>query len=223
MKMQKNKKIIIALAVALVCAIIACIVVFVLVTPSRTTIYVFNDSYAAGTQISGEMLSPLQVDSTMVSSGANTATSEQFMTTQECRDAISSGQSLRIDVTEGLPLMDSMLSVTGGNSIEMAMQSNAIAVTVSVDGVTGVTDELSAGSRVNVYATYNSTGTSLLLENMRILNTEKTSDGSLVSATLEVNNSQALRLIEAANRGNIYLGIVDGNGYQYVDEANDAA
>lgn len=223
MKMQKNKKIIIALAVALVCAIIACVAVFVLVTPSRTTIYVFNDSYAAGTQISGEMLSPLQVDSTMVSSGANTATSEQFMTTQECRDAISSGQSLRIDVTEGLPLMDSMLSVTGGNSIEMAMQSNAIAVTVSVDGVTGVTDELLAGSRVNVYATYNSTGTSLLLENMRILNTEKTSDGSLVSATLEVNNSQALRLIEAANRGNIYLGIVDGNGYEYVDEANDAA
>ena len=91
MKMQKNKKIIIALAVALVCAIIACIAVFVLVTPSRTTIYVFNDSYAAGTQISGEMLSPLQVDSTMVSSGANTATSEQFMTTQECRDASADG------------------------------------------------------------------------------------------------------------------------------------
>ena len=113
--------------------------------------------------------------------------------------------------------MLSFLSVTGGNAIEMSMKSSAIAVTVNVDNISGVTDELGAESRVNVYVSYRASGTTLLLENMRVLEVYKNNDGSLNSATLEVNNDQALKLIEAQNNGSLHLGLVNGSGYQYIN------
>lgn len=145
----------------LFCAI-ATFGVYQILTPQRTTIYVFNDNYAAGTLVTEKMLNSVEVDSNIV-------------------------------VSE--------------NRIEMTMKKNAVAVTIGANFITGITNELSAGSRINVYANYNDSST-LLLESVRVLSVGRES-GVINSLTLEVDISQSLQLIHAYTYGSIHLGLVD--------------
>lgn len=203
--------------VAVVAIILATICIFTFLSPQRTTVYVFKDAYPAGTQIKADMFLPMQVDSQIVIAGAKGEMNKRFITSAEFEEVIKTGDSLKMDVGEGAPFMLSFLTTAGGNAIEIAMNPSAVAVTVDVDGVTGVTDDLMAESRVNVYVAYRASGTSLLLENMRVLSVNKSEAGSLISATIETNNDQALKLIEAQKNGAIHLGLVNGSGYQYTE------
>lgn len=215
--MQKNKKVMVTIIVAVVAIILATICIFTFLSPQRTTVYVFKDAYPAGTQIKADMFLPMQVDSQIVIAGAKGEMNKRFITSAEFEEVIKTGDSLKMDVGEGAPFMLSFLTTAGGNAIEIAMNPSAVAVTVDVDGVTGVTDDLMAESRVNVYVAYRASGTSLLLENMRVLSVNKSEAGSLISATIETNNDQALKLIEAQKNGAIHLGLVNGSGYQYTE------
>lgn len=212
--MKKNTKIIIVISVALALAVLAGFLIVRLISPQRETVYLFNDSYVAGTTLSADMLTSIQVDANMVTLGVKTSLNQRFVTQAEFAQIIRSGDSLKLDVGKGMPLMKSMLSVAGGNSIEMLMKPSAIAVSISVNGVKGVTNELEAGSRVNVYYT-TGTGTQLLFENMRVLAVSKTSSGILSAVSLEANHEEAAMLINAAESGSLYLGLVNANGYQY--------
>ena len=213
--MKKNTKIIIAIGAALVFSVLTVLLIIQILTPQRATIYVFNDNYGAGSTLSSNMFTSIQVDSNIVSLGVKNNVNQRFVTQAEYADIIRSGDSLKIDVGKGMPLMQSMLSVAGGNAIEMLMKPSAIAVTISVNGVRGVTNDLSAGSRVNVYYT-GTNGTQLLFENMRVLGVTKTSSGALAAASLEATHAEAALLINAAENGSLYLGLVNANGYQYL-------
>lgn len=210
--MQKNKIIIGFSAVSILLTVLVCYLIYSYMSPSRQTIYVFNGSYSAGTQITADMLTPIQVDSTITVSGRRADISEQFITSAEYSEIISSGDSLRMDVGEGMPLTMSMLSVIGGSSIEMNMRPSSIAVTVGVDSITGISADLEEGSRVNVYSTTDS-GVSLILQNMRILTVNRP-DGELSSVTIETDLQQSMELIYYSIYGRIYLGLVDASGYQ---------
>jgi Flp pilus assembly protein CpaB len=216
--MKKNSKILMVLAVALIFTVAAGICVFQILSPQRTTVYVFSKNYTAGTQLSADMFTPIQVDSKIVVAGANAPISNRFITQAEFSTLMRANDSLKSDVGEGTPLTISLLSVTGGNAIEMSMQATAIAVTVDVTPITGVTNDLAPGAYVNVYVTYHSGGTQLLMEKMRVLAVHKGgSGGSLSGATLELTNSEAVRLIDATKNGSIYLGLVNAGGYKPVD------
>lgn len=217
--MKKNTKILIVIAVALMLAALAAFLIVRALNPTRTTVYLFNQSYSAGTTVSGNMFTPVQVDSNMIILGNKTSVNTKFVTQAEYAQIVKSGDSLKIDVSEGMPLMRSMLSVAGGNAIEMMMKPSAIAVTVSVNNVRGVTNELTAGSHVNVYFTSGSE-TRLLFENMRVLNVEMNSSGIITAVSLETNHAQAVTLVNAAESGNIYLGLVNANGYQYLSKSS---
>ena len=85
--------------------------------------------------------------------------------------------------------------------------------------VSGVTNDLKEGSRVNIYAMgVDTPGTTLLFQNMRVINTQK-DNGTLSSATIEVDVDQSLKLVYAANYSTIYLGLVDSTGYEATDNA----
>ena len=151
------------------------------------------------------MLTPIQVDSTITVSGRKADVSEQFVTSSEYAEIIKSGDSLRMDVGEGMPLTMSMLSVIGGSSIEMNMKPSSIAVTVAVDNVTGISQDLKEGSRVNVYCTTD-TGVSLILQNMRVLTVNKP-DGELSSVTIETDLQQSMQLIYYSIMGKFTLAL----------------
>ena len=48
---KKDKKIVIVLAVAIVACIVAGVLTYLFLSPAKTVVYVFKDSYKAGTQI----------------------------------------------------------------------------------------------------------------------------------------------------------------------------
>ncbi len=216
MKNKNNNKIIIVLVLALVFAIAAGVCIVTTLSPQRTKVYVFNSAYEAGTTITQDMLTTVEVDSTIIVAKAKNNISDYFITDNTISDVLKSKESLKISVSNGTPLMKSMLSITGGNSIEMSMSPSMIAISVGIDNITGITSDLTSGTSVNVYAIPNSGTPYLLFENMRLLEVSKNeSSDTLYSATLEVDNAQAIKLLEVTSTGSLYLGIVNSSGYQY--------
>lgn len=210
--MSKNKIITSLIIGAILFSSLAAFLIYRYMSPSRGTMYVFNDSYSAGDQLTADMLTPVQVDSTIIVAGKSTNASAQFVTPNEYQALIRSGDSLRMDVSEGMPLTTSMLSVSGGSTVEMNMKSDAIAVTVAVDEYTGITNDLKEGSHVNIYANINSQ-TTLIQQNKRVLEVFK-ENGTITGVSIEENIQESMELIYAVTNGNIYLGLVDATGYQ---------
>ena len=213
--MNKNAKILIILLLAVVMAVLAGFAVVSFLSPRRATVYVFKSAYSIGTQLTSDMLVSIQVDSSIIVAGREANANEKLITSDELRPLLESGDSLKVSVGEGTPLMRSLLSISGGNSIMMSMAPSSVAVTVSVDNTTGVTQELYSGASVNVYVTSYSGGTFLLFENMRVLDLNRKTNGELSSVTLEVSNEQAVKLINSTKNGAIHLGLINPNGYQY--------
>lgn len=220
--MKKNTKLAIILAAAIAMAIIAGILTFVLLTPERATVYIFNDSYAEGTRLNGNMFSVVELDSKAIINGASGDIGTQFITKNEIGAILQQGYTLKYDVTKGVPLTLSLLSVSGGNTIETSMKPTAVAITVAVDSITGVTPDLSKNAYVNVFAAYKNGERKLLLESIRVLKTHYSSSGSLVGVTLEAeNNTIARALIVAQTDGVIYLGLVNPSGYVFESYPED--
>ena len=216
---SKNKGIIMLLVAAVIVGIIGGVALITYMKPQKTTVYTFKDNYKAGTEVTSDMLSAVQCDSKIVTAGKKTDTSSRFVTGANLKAVLNSGDSLRMDVSEGMPLTLSMLSVNGGSTVEMNMDPTKVAVTVPVTNVSGVTNDLKEGSRVNIYAMgVDTPGTTLLFQNMRVINTQK-DNGTLSSATIEVDVDQSLKLVYAANYSTIYLGLVDSTGYEATDNA----
>lgn len=216
--MSKNKIIASLIAGAVLFSTLDAFLIYHYMSPSRGTMYVFNDSYSAGDQLTSDMLTPVQVDSKIIVAGKKTDASAQFVTPSEYQALIKSGDSLRMDVSEGMPLATSMLSVSGGSTVEMNMKSDAIAVTVPVNENTGITNDLKEGSHVNIYANLDSK-ISLIQQNKRILEVFK-SDGIITGVSVEENINESMELIYAVTNGNIYLGLVDATGYQSTEGAD---
>lgn len=205
-------------------ALLACMLTVYLIyktlSPARDTMFIFNASYPAGQQITADMLNPLQVDSTIIEAGKKESLENRFITPEEYATVISSGDSLRIDVSEGMPLTTSMLSVTGGTSVEMNMTSTAIAVTVPVDSYSGITDELKAGAHVNVYSSIDSK-VQMIQQNKRVLEVYKDSDSGFINGvSIEETAEESMELIYATTYGQVYLGLVNPTGYQSVEGAD---
>ena len=213
MKTSRSRKILVVILAAIVCACISGIGVYKILTPQRTVVYIFNDSYAAGTQVTEGMLTPIEVDSSVVTASGNASTGDYLITSSNYQNVITSAGCLRNDVYRGNIFTSAMLSTTGGNRLEMVMKKNAVAVTVGVNNITGITSGLSYGSRVNIYANYNES-TVLILQNVRVLGVGF-ENGALANVTMEVDTEESLKLIHAYNYGSIHLGLVDANGYQY--------
>lgn len=216
--MLKNKKIVIVLAVALVCLIVAAALLVAFLTPIRTTFYVFKDTYKAGTTITGDMLTPVQADSRLVVAGGSSEAGTYFITSENLSSYIQKGDVLRTDVKKGEALMLTHVSKSGSSEVEVKMAPNAVAITVPVNSIKGVTPDLKSESHVNVYVSYKTGETELLLENIRVLSVQKDED-SLEGASLELTNEQALAVVAAVESGNLYLGMVNSEGYIYENTA----
>lgn len=211
---KKSRSIFIIVAIAILLAGVTSFAIYKFLSPQRVTIYQFNDNYTAGTAIDENMLRAVQVDAKAISAGTSADVESTFITQNSIKEVLTSGDSLRMDVSEGMPLMLSLLSVTGGSTIEQNLSPNAIAVTVPVSEASSVTNDIAAGTSVNVYSNDGSSTTDLLLEGMRVLAVQKDDNGVVYGVTLEVNKDQSLKLVNAATYATIYLGIVDSSAQE---------
>ena len=211
--MSKNKKILLVFLAFIVCSVLSGVFVYKYLSPQRNTIFVFNDNYEAGVQITKDMLTPMQIDNNIIMNGVTGHATNSFVTVEQYESVIKEANSLRMDVTSGTPLMWSMLSISSGSTVEMNLKTTAVGVSIGVNNVTGVTDGLTGGSRVNIYMSVDGY-TTLLLENMRVLDVHH-SNGTISSVTIECDITESLMLINANTYGTIHLGIVDSSGYQH--------
>lgn len=219
---MKSKKIITVLTIAVVLCIVAGAGTYMVLSPQRDTIYVFRQDCTAGTQITTELLYPVEVDATIIEMGEAADLNSRFVTAEEYTTILQDAGTLRYDVTQGTALMKSMLTTYGGSKVEMEMKPSSIAVTVPSDYLAAVTNELGGGSYVNVYASYDDGAkTLLILQNIRVLTAPRV-DGVLAGVTLEVTHEQSLKLIHAMSYAKITFGLVNGQGYQYTIEDQPA-
>ena len=219
---MKNKKIISVIIIAVILCIVAGSGTYMVLSPQRETIYLFRKDCSAGTQITKDLLSPVEVDATIVEMGKAENIGSSFVTADEYTKILQNAGTLRYDVTQGMALLKSMLTTFGGSKVEMAMKPSSIAVTVPSDYLSAVTNELNIGSNVNVYASYDDGAkTLLILQNIRVLTAPRV-DGVLAGVTLEVTHEQSLKLIHAMNYAKITFGLVNGQGYQYTAEEQPA-
>ena len=221
MKSPKNRALLLIILIGVAFAVLAGFGVHSYLSPKRTTYWCFNSDYKAGTALTEDMLYAVQADAGILVAGAGQQASAQFITGAEKAAIVNSGDSLRIDVTTGMPLMKGMLSVNGGTAIEMSMDPAKVCVTLPCTSITGVSDGLTKGSRVNVYATgYSESGTTattLIFQAMKVADTG-IRDGVLQSITLETTVEESLKLINYQNSATLYFGLVDQNGYQYAED-----
>lgn len=219
---MKSKKIITVLTIAVVLCIVAGAGTYMVLSPQRDTIYVFRQDCTAGTQITTELLYPVEVDATIIEMGEAADLNSRFVTAEEYTTILQDAGTLRYDVTQGTALMKSMLTTYGGSKVEMEMKPSSIAVTVPSDYLAAVTNELGGGSYVNVYASYDDGAkTLLILQNIRVLTAPRV-DGVLAGVTLGVTHEQSLKLIHAMSYAKITFGLVNGQGYQYTIEDQPA-
>ena len=222
--MKKNTKIVLILVFAVLVAVIGGVALYSYLTPRKTSIYVFKQNVAAGTVVTEDMLMVVQADSSLYTAGAKGDISKYYVTAQNLDAVINSGDSLRMDVVQGMPFALSLLTANGGSKVEMNMDPTKIAVTIPVNMVTGVTNDLKEGSRVNVYVTGSGINgdesyvTMLLFESMRVLYIGRNSSGELSTVTLETDREQSMELVHYATTYSIYLGLVDSSGYEYAPE-----
>lgn len=220
---KKNQKIIWILIAALIVAIAGGAALYHYLIPRKTTIYVFKESAKAGEVVTSDMLVAVQADSEIFIAGKRQDASGTFVTGKNMQEVLKSGDSLRIDVTPGMPLTLSMLTVNGGSAVEMTMDPTKIAISIPVTSITGVTNDLKTGSRVNVYVTglmgeengKEVYGTILLFQNMRVLAVDRDNNGELYSATLETTIEESLKLAFYSNGYTVSLGLIDSTGYEY--------
>lgn len=215
--MKNNKKILYVLAAAIILCVVSAVGIYMFLAPQRDTIYIFRADYTAGTQVTKELLMPVEVDATIVEMGEAAGVNKRYVTEDEYTQVLQNAGTLRYDVTQGTALMKSMLSSYGGSKVELTMKPSAIAITVPSDYLSAVTNELTTGAYVNVYASYDNAQTALILQNIRVLTAPKV-DGVLSGVTLEVDHEQSMKLVHAMNYGKITFGLVNGQGYQYTTE-----
>lgn len=211
----RDKKLLRAIIVSVILAAGLGVGIFFALNSQTATYYEFNKDYPAGTAITAEMLTEVQVDKRIVIGGQKSNLNSRYVTDTEIREVLESGDKLRQDVGQGFPLTESVLVERGGNQIEQSMTQSAIAVTVNVDNVTGVTNDLRAGSFVNVFMRV--AGKSNVLQRMKVLSVNNNKNKGLISATLECNYEQAKILTQAADEGYIQFGLL-GSAYSEVPE-----
>lgn len=209
--MSKNKIISILILCATVLSILAGVMIYHYMAPNRAYIMVFNDDYKAGTLLNINMVTSLEIDARIMNGGKDTTVDTAFVTPTEFSTIQSQAGSLRMDVGEGMPLTRAMLDVTGGSKLQLNMNSEKIAVTIPINSITGVTNDLKDGSMVNIYVTRDGY-TQLLQQKAKVLEVFR-SDNGLSGVAIEENVAGSMALIDAEQNGSIYLGLINENGY----------
>jgi len=212
---KKNKRLVLILFVAVFISVLGSVALYMYLAPQKTTVYVFKENYPVGEVLTEDMLIPVRCDSSIVVQGKTEDTSSRFVTGDNIDSVLKMGDSLRVEVTAGMPLTQSILSTMGGTGVEMSMDPTKIAVTVPVTNITGVSSDLKDGSRVNIYVTGEEGATTLAFQDMRVLTTSQDSSGTIESATVECDHDQAIKLVYASNNSVLYFGLIDNSQYEY--------
>ena len=191
---------------------------------AKTNIYLFKDKYEAGTKISKDMFISLEVDADMVTELAyktKGTADAKYVTSNDLSKIIENGDSLGVDVYKGTPFMTTETTDIGGSTVERRLGEYKTALTIPVNNISGVSPEIEAGARINIYASYTTESyqvEQLLFQNVKILDVQATGtaeDGYTLSGfTIELEPQDAIKLLHAINNWKIDITLLKTGSYE---------
>ena len=191
----------------------------------KTNIYLFANDYEAGTTITREMLTTLEVDATMVENLAYSSNSAKYVTDSDLAAIIDAGDTLGTDVYAGTPFMTTQTATIGGSSVERRLGDYMTAITIPVNNISGVSPEISAGAKINIYSSYSTDDyevEELLFQNVKILEVQATGDeesGYVLNAiTIELQPKDALVLLHSINFRKIDITLLKSGKYTPISD-----
>lgn len=219
-KMKSSK---LSFVIIIILALVVGFLAYNYLSSAKTVIYLFTDDYAAGTVIEPEMLTPTQIDTSVLYEAASYGDAV-YVTSENVEEVL--GDYLRVDVVAGTPFMSIHSDQVGGSGAEIRLEDDKVAVTIYADNISAANPFITVGSTVNVYTSYEvekETVTELKFQNIRVLDVlyaelmnETSGSPTISGVTLEVTPEQSVELQHATEFGSVRLGLVKG-GY-YVEE-----
>lgn len=222
---KKSARTILFVIIAL--ALVAAAGTYELLSASKTVIYVFNDDFKAGNEITQNMLVSTEADTSFVNHFDEVSGGKGYVTSNTIGEVV--GSYLAQDVSKGSPLYKSATSKYAGTTAEVKLEDSKVAMTVPVDNISVGGPDARSGSYVNVYAGFSQNNViteELLLEKIKVLDivytqlkNDNTNAPVIEGATLEVKAEDTVRLAKAIQFGTIRLGIVKADTYQSMGTA----
>lgn len=192
---------------------------------SKTKIYLFANDYEAGTVITQDMLVTLEVDATMVDNLAYSNAEAKYVTPNDLKQIVSAGDTLGADVFYGTPFMTTQTSTIGGSAVERRLGDYMTAITIPVNNISGVSPEISAGAKINIYSCYETENyeiEELLFQNVKILEVQATGDSSsgynLSAITIELKPEDALKILHSINFRKIDITLLKSGKYNQLTD-----
>lgn len=220
--MTTGKKILLLLIVVL--GGIAAYFTYSYLSTAKTYIYLFKDDYESSTPIKESMLIPIEVDADMVLDLAyktKGTLDAKYITADDLVAIIQKGDSLGVDVYKGTPFMTTQAATIGGSTVERRLSDYKTAITIPVTNISGVSPEINAGARINIYASYDTDSyqvEELLFQNVKILDVQaigNEEEGYQLSAfTIEVDPQDAMKLLHAINNWKIDITLLKSGAYE---------
>ena len=184
----------------------------------RTSIFVYQHDYAAGTKITKDMFGVLDIETSLYNAAASQGT--HYASAAEINQFIQDGDVLLCDVLAYSPVFTNQNSDSGGNGIENRMGQGLTAVALNVERVRGLPNDLRIGSRLNLTTTYslnkNQKETDLILQDIQVVDVVTDPSGILMTAFVEVEPKNSLQLIHAINAEVVYATVLKPGEYEAV-------
>ena len=224
--MAKNKSRGVGISKASTVILLLAVVVAVLVgfgayqylNRQRTTIFVYQHDYAAGTKITKDMFGSLDIETNLYNAAASQGT--HYASAAEINQYIQDGDVLLCDVLAFSPVFSNQNSDSGGSGVENRMGQGLTAVALNVERVRGLPNDLRIGSRLNLTTTYslnqNQKETDLILQDIQVVDVVTDSSGTLMTAFVEVEPKDSLQLIHAMNSEIVYATVLKPGEYEAV-------
>jgi len=224
--MSKTAKI--TLAIIGVMSVLVAFGMYSFLTEARSTIYLFAGNFAAGTEITPEMLLTDEIETRIITQQLQMrGEGDPRFITEHNVDRIL-GTHLRTDVAIGTILLSSHSTEIGGSPVEIALAPGNVAVTIPVNNVDVGNPLLENGSRVNIYVGFAlgdmQVVTALFAQYVRVLDIQRLEPVDLdlgapvlSGVIVEVTPEQSLSLMHAIENGSVRLGVVRAGAYEPVD------
>lgn len=197
---------------------------------TKTIMYVFANNYEAGTKITRNMFEEVEVDESIVTNlnYKNQNNGKPCFVTKASLDTIiNKGEYLGVDVYQGTPFMTTETASYSVSTVERRLSDYKTAITIPVNNLSGVSPEIQAGARINIYASYSTESyevVQLLFQNVKILDVQSTGDSSagytLTGFTIEVDPNDAMKLLHAINNWDIDITLLKSGAYDVMTSSS---
>lgn len=132
------------------------------------------------------------------------------------------GRTAKAFIPAGQAVTESSLYSSDDNSALTTEGEDGVVVTLPADNVTGVSPELSAYDRVNIYGTVDSGNggmvTALIAQNVEVKDVQTDDSGTVTGVTVVTDPETAEALIYTANSGGVIHFAVVPTDYQEVSD-----